>query len=142
MSDFDLTDFLPYLLNRAAEKASRDFQAVYKRDYGMLRTEWRVLFHLGIYGAMTARKICQRGELHKTKVSRAVAALQSKRFLKRQRSQIDGREELLRLTNSGYLVFRHLRDQAADYHLALAQHFSEDEFQQFKASLKKIIADR
>jgi len=50
---FDLQDFLPYLLNQAADASSLGFQKYYKDRYGMLRTEWRVLFHLGRYGAMT-----------------------------------------------------------------------------------------
>ena len=58
--DFDLQYFLPYLLNQAAEEASIAFQKVYKSRYGMLRTEWRVLFHLGRYGAMTATDIGER----------------------------------------------------------------------------------
>jgi DNA-binding MarR family transcriptional regulator len=52
----------------------------------MLRTEWRVLFHLGRYGAMSAREISRRAGIHKTKVSRAVAALERKRFLERRDS--------------------------------------------------------
>ena len=46
--EFNLHDFLPYLLNQAAEESSLAFQQIYKGRYGMLRTEWRVLFHLGI----------------------------------------------------------------------------------------------
>ena len=55
--DFALQDFLPYLLNRAAEESSLGFQKHYKNRYGMLRSEWRVLFHLGNYGQMTAKEI-------------------------------------------------------------------------------------
>jgi len=51
---FDINNFLPYLLNRAAEKSSSGFQKEYKSKYGILLTEWRVLFHLGRYGEMTA----------------------------------------------------------------------------------------
>ena len=57
---FDIQDFLPYLLNRAAEKASSGFQQEYKSKYGMLLTEWRVVFHLGRYGKMTAIDICKK----------------------------------------------------------------------------------
>jgi hypothetical protein len=60
---------------------------VYKDRYGMLRTEWRVLFHLGRYGAMSAREISRRAGIHKTKVSRAVAALERKRFLERREAR-------------------------------------------------------
>jgi hypothetical protein len=55
--EFELSDFTPYLLNAAAEAQSLRFSRVYKDRYGMLRTEWRVLFHLGRYGAMSAREI-------------------------------------------------------------------------------------
>ena len=81
---FDLADFLPYLLNQAAEASSRQFQDHYRKKYGMLRTEWRVLFHLGRYGKLTAKEISARAAIHKTKISRAVAALQSKRYLHRE----------------------------------------------------------
>ena len=83
---FDLSDFLPYLLNQAAEASSLEFQQLYKDRYGILRTEWRVLFHLGIYGRMTAREICDRTAMHKTKISRAVQKLADRRFLTRDRS--------------------------------------------------------
>jgi hypothetical protein len=36
-SAFDLAEFLPYLLNEAAESAASGFAAIYRRDYGMLR---------------------------------------------------------------------------------------------------------
>ena len=81
---FELLDFLPYLMNQAADALSIEFQGYYKSKYGMLRTEWRVLFHLGCYGEMTAKEICDRARIHKTKASRAIAALENKRFLKRR----------------------------------------------------------
>ena len=88
-STFDLMLFLPYLLNQAAEESSIAFQRLYKDRYGMLRTEWRVLFHLGYYGDKTAREICDMSKMHKTKVSRAVAALEKRRFLVRERVETD-----------------------------------------------------
>jgi len=138
--NFDLQDFLPYLLNRAAEKASQDFQTIYKNEYGMLRTEWRVLFHLGQYGPMTARQICDRGDLHKTKVSRAVAALERKRFLKRQQSEKDRREELLSLTSIGQTTFRKLETRAQQYQERIAGNLSEKETADLTAALHKLIA--
>ena len=55
--DFDLSSFLPYALNQAAEATSIGFQKFYRQQYGMLRTEWRVLFHLGRYGEMDHSKM-------------------------------------------------------------------------------------
>ena len=81
--DFDLQEFLPFLLNMAAEEVSLEFQRIYKGRHGMLRTEWRVLFHLGNFGEMTAKEIGQRAKVHKTKISRAVQRLEQRRYLAR-----------------------------------------------------------
>ena len=107
--DFDLQDFLPYLLNQAAETSSLAFQQVYKGRYGMLRTEWRVLFHLGRYGRMTAKEIGQRAKTHKTKISRAVQA-----------------------------VYRDLRAVAAEYDARLVAQFTPDEAAQLRAMLQRL----
>lgn len=130
MSDpdgFDLDEFLPYLLNRAAERTSREFQSVYKSRYGMLRTEWRALFHLGRHGAMTAREICDRTSLHKTKVSRAVKALETRRYLTRTVRPDDRRHEMLELTAEGRRVHCDLCASARACDAQLAARFSAAE---------------
>ena len=37
MPDFELQNFLPYLLNQAAESSSMAFRTYYRDKYGMLR---------------------------------------------------------------------------------------------------------
>ena len=124
---FALPDFLPYRLNRAAEDASHAFEARYRALYGMRRTEWRVLFHLGCHGAMTARAICDRASLHKTKVSRAVAALERKRFVARAPDVADRRRETLSLTRAGRAAFETLAREAEGYEAALTRGLSAAE---------------
>lgn len=130
-----IQDFLPYLLNRAAETTSLEFQKTYKDRYGMLRTEWRVLFHLGRYGDLTAKQICTMADLHKTKVSRAVSALERQRFLIRKTVPTDRRNELLSLTKQGQAAFDHLQDEATRYHDTLMGAFTEKE----QATLHKCL---
>lgn len=139
---FDLSVFLPYLLNRAGETVSRDFQTIYRNRYGMLRTEWRVLFHLGLYGELTARQICDLADLHKTKVSRAVQALESKRFLVKRSDTSDRRVEHLCLSEKGRAVFSDLRDAAFDYETKLVANLSAAEVMQLKALLGKLANPR
>ena len=141
--EFDLQTFLPYQLNKAAERVSRDFQSVYKREYGMLRTEWRVLFHLGHYGPMTARQICDLGGMHKTKVSRAVAALESKRFLRREMVEVDRRQEILSLTITGQAAFNRISNRARAYQEKLMARFEKREFEILTKALRTLgDADR
>ena len=116
---FDLEGFLPYLLNQAAEATSRQFQAVYRDRYGMTRTQWRVLAHLGQFGTLTARDICARSHIEKTKVSRAVAALEGDGMLARAPSPEDGRAEILSLTAKGQAAYADLGQQALSHDKAL-----------------------
>jgi DNA-binding MarR family transcriptional regulator len=122
--DFDLRLFLPYLLNQAAEESSLTFQRVYKNRFGLLRTEWRVLFHLGIYGQLTAKEIGQRAKVHKTKISRAVQRLEQRRLLSRSRDEKDRRSEWLRLTAQGQAAYDELRQVAREYDDRLVAHLS------------------
>lgn len=136
--DFDLQNFLPYLLNLAAERSSLDFQTYYKTRYGMLRMEWRVLFHLGRYGDLTATQICERARIHKTKVSRAVAALEAKRYLRRETAQNDRRQERLTLTPAGQKVFQDLTQAAQRYDDGLVETLSPQDAQTLKTCLRAI----
>ena len=135
---FDLKDFTPYMLSMATEAASAGFQAFYKSRYGMLRTEWRVLFHLGRYGDMTAKEICDRARVHKTKVSRAVSALEAKRFLTRERMDDDRRHEKLSLTRAGRAAYGVLYEEARRFDAALMAEFSEAEREVLRRCLARI----
>ncbi len=120
-NEFELSTFTPYLLNQAAEAQSLAFASIYRDRYGMLRTEWRVLYHLGRYGPMTAADISAAAGLHKTKISRAVRSLEQRRYLERRPNSEDGRSEYLSLRPPGEEVFRSLSD-AARKHEAELEH--------------------
>lgn len=135
---FDLQEFLPYILNQAAERASLDFQTYYKSRYGMLRTDWRVLFHLGRYGQMQAKEICQRARIHKTKVSRAVSALEHKRMLARRDLPEDRRGEYLSLTLRGGRVFEDLCQEAQRFDAKMLRDFTLEEQAVLRRGLIKL----
>jgi DNA-binding MarR family transcriptional regulator len=140
MEEFDLETFLPYALNRAAESAGQGFQAIYKARYGMLRTEWRVLAHLGRFGEMTARDICSRADLHKTKVSRAVKALEERRFLTRRTAEGDRRHEILSLSGAGEAAYRNLSAEAMAFDAALARMLPAEDLAALRRSLRTLAA--
>ncbi|QXT40301.1 MarR family winged helix-turn-helix transcriptional regulator [Gymnodinialimonas ceratoperidinii] len=133
--DFHPSRFLPYLLNQAAEASSQEFQAYYRSRYGMLRTEWRVMFHLGCYGDLSAKQICEKASIHKTKVSRAVAALETKRYLTRAPSETDRRIELLSLTPAGVNVFEDLSRAAEGFDTKLIARLEPGEVEALRRAL-------
>ena len=107
-ASLDLEKFLPYRLNRLAEAVSRDFQTIYRTRYGLTRPEWRLLASLGQHGTMTATEVGRDSAMHKTKVSRAVAALEERRWLKRETDLEDRRVERLALTPAGAKAYAEL----------------------------------
>lgn len=137
--DFDLDLFLPYLLNQAAETTSFGFHAVYRDRYGMTRTQWRVLANLGKFGAMTARDICAISHIEKTKVSRAVAALEREAMLTRSASQEDRRIEILSLTEAGRAAFAELGQLALSYDASLRETLGAADAALLDALLRRLI---
>ena len=140
--DFEIAGFTPDLLNLAAEAQSDVFSRNYRDRYGMLRTEWRVLYHLGRYGELSARDISDRARIHKTKVSRAVRALEEKRFLERVPSPTDRRSELLSLRAPGRAAFDVLSRAARDYEAALERQLGKRDARTLRRLLEQLATPR
>lgn len=104
----DLEGFLPYRLNRLADMISREFANIYRDRHGLTRPEWRLLATLGQYGRMTATAVGAHSAMHKTKVSRAVAELERRLWLKREQDAGDRRIEHLTLSAAGARAYREL----------------------------------
>lgn len=104
----ELESFLPYRLYRLADTVSREFSRIYKERHGLTRPEWRTLSGLGERGTMTATELGEQSAMHKTKVSRAVAELERRRWLTRTPDDNDRRVEHLALTKAGLAAYREM----------------------------------
>ncbi|WP_292899408.1 MULTISPECIES: MarR family winged helix-turn-helix transcriptional regulator [unclassified Nitratireductor] len=100
-----LEHFLPYRLTRLTDAISRDFSQAYRARLGLTRPEWRTLATIGQFGMMTATEIGAHSSMHKTKVSRAVAALETRRWLVRTPDPQDRRVERLTLSKTGQKAY-------------------------------------
>jgi DNA-binding MarR family transcriptional regulator len=126
MNKLVLESFLPYRLNRIASVVSRDFKAVYGRHYDLTVPEWRVLATLGEFQELGATAIGSHSCMHKTKVSRAVRALEGRRWLKRREVPQDRREELLSLTRLGQEAYAEIIPRAIAFEQSLLERLGED----------------
>lgn len=115
MAKLTLEKFLPYRLNRLAAIISHDFRRVYGPHHDLTIPEWRVLATLGEFEQMTAKAIGDHSSMHKTKVSRAVQALEDRRWLTRAPSKTNRREEYLRLTTLGKQTYSDIVPRALDF---------------------------
>src|SRR5436190_20002210 len=109
-----LEDFLPHRLNVLSSLVSQALTRVYGQ-YGIGIPEWRVLVSLGQFGVMTGKAIGARTHMHKTKVSRAVAQLERRKYLARRANRDDLREAFLSLTPAGRAVYEELAPRAREF---------------------------
>ena len=109
-----LQDFLPHRLNVLSSLVSQALTRVYGA-YGIRIPEWRVLVSLGQFQVMTGKAIGARTHMHKTKVSRAVAQLEQRKFLTRHANRDDLREAFLSLTPAGRAVYEELAPRALEF---------------------------
>src|SRR5690606_10630586 len=79
-----LDDFLAHRLARCSGSVAAALSGIYAERHKIGVPEWRVIVILGEYGRLTAKEIGVHGQMHKTKVSRAVAVLEKRQFVTRR----------------------------------------------------------
>ncbi len=127
MEILELESFLPYRLYRLADAVSREFSKIYRDRHGLTRPEWRTLSGLGQRGTMTATALGEQSAMHKTKVSRAVAELERRRWLTRTPDENDRRVEHLALTKAGLAAYREMVPLAKAFERELLERLSVEE---------------
>ena len=98
-----------------ASLVSQALSRIYAERYSIGVPEWRVLVTLGQYGMMTGKAIGAHSHMHKTKVSRAVALLESRKLVTRRANRADLREAFLSLTPAGRAMYEDLAPVALDF---------------------------
>lgn len=132
-----LDDFLPHRLNVLSSLVSQALTRVYGR-YGIGIPEWRVLVTLGENGVMTGKAVGAKTHMHKTKVSRAVAQLEERKFLARRPNRADLRESFLSLTPAGRAVYEELAPSALAFMDRLAEVVSAVDRPAFDRAMKQL----
>ncbi len=133
-----LEGFLPYRLNMLATEVSQTLARAYGQRFGISIPEWRVLATLGQFGVMTARDVGSHSRMHKTTVSRAVAALEKRRLVVRRANRADMREAFLALTDSGMAIYQEIVPMARAFSDSLCEGLSTSELQQMNTLIDKL----
>jgi len=110
-----LEEFLPYRLYVVANLVSQALSRIYVDRYGIGVPEWRILVTLGQFEVMNAKAIGAHSHMHKTKVSRAVSALEQRKLIVRRENRADRREALLSLTPAGRAIYHDLAPSALEF---------------------------
>lgn len=98
--------FFPYRLAVTAEAFSRQLVAVYGREHGLSREEWRLLFLIEDAGTIDSVQISNRTSLDRVQVSRAASKLEAKGLIERNVPSKDRRLRQYAITPSGRDLFQ------------------------------------
>lgn len=133
-----LEGFLPYRLNTLATEVSQALALAYGKRFGISIPEWRVLATLGQFTMMTARDIGTHSRMHKTTVSRAVAALEKRRLVVRRANRADMREAFLTLTEQGTAIYLDIVPMAKSFSESLCRGLSGAEREMLDRLLSRL----
>jgi DNA-binding MarR family transcriptional regulator len=113
----DLRAYVPALLTFLANKLTRSGSALYRREFGVGITEWRIMSMLAVEPWIPAQRICQVIGFDKGPVSRGLAALDRMGLLAFRAEGADPRRRRIALSPAG----RALHDRIIQVALAREQ---------------------
>lgn len=122
---FDLDNFLPYRLAVAASHVSREFEALYRKEFGISNAEWRILAHLSQADKVSVRDIHKRVDMDKSKVSRAAARLEQAGLVEKLANRSDRRLVSLSLTTAGLDLVGRIMPMALAFQERLIQRLGD-----------------
>ena len=104
-----LNDYLPYRMAVVAARMLGEASRVYKRRHDPLTTpQWRILGILANFEPLTASEISRISMLDKVAVSRGLAQMTRRGFVRRRRTRLDQRVLEVTLTREGWRYYRAL----------------------------------
>lgn len=133
-----LSDFTPFRLNRLAGAVSENLSEVYRSRFELEISEWRTLVTIARRSDVTAQRVAASTRMHKTRVSRAVAAMHTRGLIRRVGSRSDAREQVLRLTAAGRRLYEDLVPLALERERRLLACMTPAERRGFLAGLARL----
>lgn len=140
VSDFRLSDFLPYRLAVLSERVSRRLSVEYGRTLGLTLAEWRVLVHLLGPERASVRDIHAAVNLEKPRVSRAVSRLVTAGLVRKTVDEGDARLVSIALTYDGREALNEILPKALEVERNLLSALSIEEQQHLYAIMEKLHA--
>ncbi len=137
-SELDLNRFLPYRMNRLADRISDKLSTLYGRHYALNVAQWRILAWLGYDENLTAKMICRYTNMDKVRVSRAIQSLEERNLLIRSPSPQDQRVHVLILTDAGQRLLAELIPQAQAWETELLSVLTSNEYRDLFSIMDKL----
>jgi len=137
----DLEQFLPYRLSVLSNRVSGNIAKLYGDRYGLAIPEWRVITILALYPGSSASEVSDRTAMDKVAVSRAVARLLERGFIKRETHGDDRRRSVLALSAAGFEVYETIAPLVIEITRKLMSVLSEEEEQMLETLILRLAGE-
>jgi DNA-binding MarR family transcriptional regulator len=127
-TELELDNFLPYVLNRLADRLSNELSTIYAEEYQLSIPEWRIIANLAEHHTLNARRIVEFTGMEKSKVSRAVKTLDGRGLVTQVQSSTDSRSKDLGLTEAGLALYQQLVPRVLSWESGLIDGLSSGEY--------------
>ncbi len=135
---FALNSYFPFLVRIYYRAVSSSVEQVYSPRFGLSVSEWRTMAILGPYRALSASEIVEESSMDKVNVSRAIARLREKEFLKRDIDGDDRRRSVVRLTQRGRESYEALIPMVLEIEENLLDGLSSEERETLISLMEKV----
>ncbi len=138
MADFDLTRYLPYLVNRTGVRIATAFGDVL-REHAITLPMWRVLAALDHADGQRISDIAALTSIDVSTLSRILDALQEKGLVERRRGNGgDARVVTVHETEAGHAMTGKIIPHARHYEDVALRGFTAEEEKALKAMLERV----
>ena len=141
--EFDLTLFLPYLLNRAGSRIADSFSVMLRNTYGISLQMWRVLAALHHNDGQRVGELSATTSIEISTLSRLLTTMQDRGLVERRRparqaAGEDARVVVINLTDEGAGLTTHIIPLALRYEEVSLDGFDRDEADLLKRLLARL----
>jgi len=141
---FDLSVYLPYLLNRAGSRIASSFSETLKEEHGLALSMWRVLAALHHRDGQFVGELARMTTVEVSTLSRMLGTMQRRGLVERRRPALqavgsDARTVAIHLTEAGRALTERLIPEALRYEATALDGFTEDEARMLKSMLGRLF---
>jgi MarR family transcriptional regulator, organic hydroperoxide resistance regulator len=136
---FDLSNYLPYLVNRLGGALVANFTATSLASHNLTIDMWRMLAVLANGGAQRQVDLVDMTSIESSTVSRLVTRLARMGLVTRKRSEISNREVVIELTAKGRTLVDRVIPHAHKLEQMAAAGIPANDMAVVKRSLRKVF---
>jgi DNA-binding MarR family transcriptional regulator len=143
---FELSDYLPYLLNRAGARIAQSFEAMTRERHGITLPMWRVLAVLRVTDGLRVGQLAERTTIEVSTLSRLLGAMEKLGLVERRRPPMrseseDARTVTIHVTPEGRAMTARIIPEAERYQTIALDGFAPEEARVLKAMLLRLFAN-